>query len=518
MANTTLSMSKIRQILRMYDQGRSRQYIALHLDIARNTVKKYLATYDASGLSFKEVNALDDKALEDFFGKARERERDPSQRMQSLLRCFPHVDKELKRTGMTRKILWEAYKTEFPDGYAYTQFCDYYVSWKGRVNPTMHLDHKVGDKLFVDFAGEKLSYVDRDTGEEVAVEVFVAILAASQLTYVEAVHSQQKEDFISACENTMHYIGGVPQALVPDNLKAAVTKSNRYEPTLNETFLDFANHYGTTILPARAYRPRDKALVEGAVKIMYRRLYIPIRQHTYFSLKSLNTAIRAIVDEHNNQPLKGRNYSRKMQFEEVERQTLDPLPVQRYEFKKIFYGTVMKNSHICLGPDKHYYSVPIRLIGKKIKILYSGSTVEIFSNYDRVAVHKRNKTPYQHSTQQEHLANTHRYSNERTPEKFLEEAAAYGEDVVSYILKIMERKQHPEQIRKSCEGILSLGKKAGADRLANACRKAMDYGVYTYKNIQSILENNMDSYKESIFADELLMPTHDNIRGEDYYK
>lgn len=187
----------------------------------------------------------------------------PTGRMQSMLRCFPHVDKELKRTGVNRHILWAEYYKEFPEGYQYSQFCFYYTQWKARVNPTMHMDHKAGDKLYVDFAGQKLSITDKDTGEIITVEVFVAILGASQLTYVEAVSSQQKEDFITACENTLHYIGGVPDAIVPDNLKAAVTKSSRFEPTLNETFADFADHYGTTILPARAFRPRDKALVEG---------------------------------------------------------------------------------------------------------------------------------------------------------------------------------------------------------------------------------------------------------------
>ncbi|WP_316753701.1 IS21 family transposase [Pedobacter gandavensis] len=230
-----------------------------------------------------------------------------------MLRCFPHVDKELKRTGVNRHILWAEYYKEFPDGYQYSQFCFYYNQWKNRVNPTMHIDHKAGDKLYVDFAGQKLSITDKQTGEIINVEVFVSILGASQLTYVEAVGSQQKEDFIAACEHTLHYIGGVPDAIVPDNLKAAVIKSSRYEPTLNETFSDFADYYGTTILPARAFRPRDKALVEGAVKIIYTRIYAPLRKGVYHSLKELNDAIRPMLEEHNNRLLQGRNYSRRQQ-------------------------------------------------------------------------------------------------------------------------------------------------------------------------------------------------------------
>ena len=273
----------------MYSQGRSKLSIAAQTGVSRNTAKRYMATFDASGLTFEQVNTLNDKELDDFFGTVREQP--PQDRLLNLQRCFPHSDKELKRTGVTRHMLWEAYKKEFPDGFGYTQFCFHLTNWKARVNPVMHQDHKAGDKLYIDFAGVKLSIVDKQTGEITEVEVFVAILGASQLTYVEAVNSQQKEDLIAACENTFHYIGGVPAAIVPDNLKAAVIKSNKYEPTLNEAFADFADHYGTTILPARAYRPRDKALVEGAVKIVYSRIYAPLRKQVYSSLSELNAAI-----------------------------------------------------------------------------------------------------------------------------------------------------------------------------------------------------------------------------------
>jgi transposase len=516
MANTTISMSKIRKILKMYSQERSIMSIAAQADASRNTVKKYLASFKESGFTFEEVNALNDKELEDFFGKSKEYP--AGNRMQSMLRCFPQVDKELKRTGVNRHILWEAYYKEFPEGYQYSQFCFYYNQWKARVNPVMHMDHKAGDKLYVDFAGQKLSITDKETGEIIAVEVFVAILGASQLTYVEAVLSQQKEDFIAACENTLHYIGGVPEAIVPDNLKAAVTKSSRYEPTLNETFADFADHYGTTILPARAYRPRDKALVEGAVKIIYTRIYAPLRKTIYHSLTDLNVAIREALEVHNTRLLQGRNYSRRLQFEEVEREALVPLPVLRYELKKQFYATVMKNGHVCLGPDKHYYSVPYRFIGRKIKLLYSGSSVEAFYHYERIAMHKRIKSSHTYTTDKDHMASTHQFVTEWTPEKFLSWAASIHEDVRLYILRILERKQHPEQAYKSCVGILSFSRKAGNERLTIACRRALGYGIYNYKTIQSILENKMDNYQDSLFADELPMPNHDNIRGEDYYK
>jgi transposase len=500
----------------MYSQGRSKLSIAEQTGVSRNTAKKYMATYDASGLTFEQINSLNDKELDDFFGTVKE---PPSQdRLLVLQRCFPHIDKELKRTGVNRRMLWEAYKKEFPDGFAYTQFCFHLTKWKARVNPVMHQDHKAGDKLYVDFAGVKLNLTDKETGEVTDVEVFVAILGASQLTYVEAVMSQQKEDFIAACENTLHYIGGVPAAIVPDNLKAAVTKSHRYEPTLNESFADFADHYGTTILPARAYRPRDKALVEGAVKIVYSRIYAPLRKQVYSSLSELNSAILQALEVHNSQLLRGRNYSRRLQFEEVERSALAPLPLLRYEFKKHAHVTVMKNGHVCLGVDKHYYSVPYRFIGKKVKLLYSTSLVEMYYHYERIALHKRVKSPYSYSTDKEHLASTHRFVTDWTPDRFLEWAASIHEDVRLYILKILDRKQHPEQAYRSCIGILSFAKKAGEQRLISACQRALSYGIYNYKTIQTILEKNMDQYEDSLFADELQMPKHDNIRGEDYYQ
>jgi len=381
----------------------------------------------------------------------------------------------------------------------------------------MRMEHKVGDKLYVDFAGDKLSIVDKQTGEIQSVEIFVAILGASQFTYVEAVMSQQKEDFIGACEGALLYYGGVPAAIVPDNLKSAVTKSSKYEPVLNDSFADFAQHYSTTILPARAYKPRDKALVENAVRIIYTRIYTKIRGNDYFTLEEINAAIRVALEEHNNTLLTGRNYSRRQQFEDVERVALAPLPPLRYELKKELYVTVMKNGHVSLNADKHYYSVPYRFIGKKVKLMYSRSVVEIFYCYERIAIHKRLKSPYNYTTDKDHLASAHRFVSDWTPERFLSWASGIHEDVHLYILKILDRKQHPEQAYKSCVGILSFAKKVGNERLTKACQRALGYGIYNYKTIQTILEKGMDKYDEKEDNENLQMPQHDNIRGEHYY-
>jgi transposase len=330
--------------------------------------------------------------------------------------------------------------------------------------------------------------------------------------------TQQKEDFILGCENALHYYNGIPAAIVPDNLKSAVIKSSKYEPTINETFADFAEHYGTSILPARAYRPRDKALVENAVRLIYTSIYVKIRGREYYSLEELNTAIKIALEEHNNAFLRGRNYSRRQQFDEIEKSVLMPLPALKYELKKYAYATVAKNGHVGLSLDKHYYSVPYRFIDKKVKLLYSRHSVEIYYNYERIALHTRTKSPYQYTTDKEHLASTHRFVSDWTPERFTSWAQGIHEDVKLYILKVLDRKQHPEQAYKSCLGILGFAKKVGNDRLIKAYQRALGYGVYNYKSIQSILERELDMKDTPDESDQLSMPFHDNIRGEDYYQ
>lgn len=509
-------MIKIRQILRMHTQGYSKLQIASQTGISRNTLKKYIKAFSDCQLSWEEVNNLSDKHLEDLFVKPEEKPL--SERLQNLFELFPVIDKALKRKGVTRYLLWQEYRKKYPDGLGISQFKHYYAQWKSQVNPTMRMEHKAGDKMFVDFAGDRLMLLDETTGCINPVEVFVSVLGASQLTYVEAVMSQQKEDLILACENGMIYYGGVPAAIVPDNLKSAVTKSSKYEPVLNESFADFAEHYGTSILPARSYRPRDKALVENAVRNIYSRIYPKINKRSYTTLQEMNLAIREALEIYNNSSLTGRNYSRRELFEEIEKMTLMPLPALRYEIKKHLYATVAKNGHVGLSVDKHYYSVPYRFIGKKVKLLYTRDGVEIYYNYEKIAAHDRIKSPYQYTTNKEHLASTHRFVSEWTPEKFISWADSIHEDVKLYILKVLDRKQHPEQAYKSCVGILSFAKKIGKERLIKSCQRALGYGVYNYKTIHNIIERELDMQDDPEENDQLKMPSHDNIRGENYFK
>lgn len=516
MANKPISMSKIRQILRLYSQGNSKLAINRLTGISRNTLKKYIRDYKALNLNIIEIEELSDYDLEELFSQFKQHQPCLTDKARNLIALFPEINKQLKRKGVTQFMLWEQYRIRHPDGLSSSQFSYYYAIWKQQVNPVMHVDHKAGDKLYVDYAGEKLQIVDPQTGELKDVEVFVAILGCSQLTYVEASYSQQKEDLIASCERCLHYIGGVPTALVTDNLKSAVTKSSKYEPIINEDFADFADHYSITVLPTRAYKPRDKSLVEGAVKIIYTRIYAKIRDGVYHSLAELNAAIQIVLEQHNNMLLKGRQYSRRQQFEEIERPVLNALAPLKYEFKQQHFATVMKNGHVCLGPDKHYYSVPYRYIGKKVKLLYSVHRVEVYYSYDRIACHERLKSPYTYTTDKEHLASTHRFVSDWSPERFLNWAASIDQTVQEYIHCILNKKQHVEQAYKSCTGILAMAKKYGNLRLINACKRSIEYDMYSYRAIDMILKRGLDHQDETSSATQL-MPDHSNIRGQHYY-
>lgn len=514
MANKTILMSSIRLLLRLYAQGKGKKQISALTGIARNTVKKYLHRFSALKLTYADIDALSDQQLDQLLTPPAPPVKD--ERYEQLQQLLPQIEKGLKRKGMTRLGLWQAYRGEQPDGYGYSRFNEHLRIYMGRSHPVMHLEHKAGEKLFIDFTGEKLSLTDPHTGEIKEVEVFVAILGCSQLTYVEAVYSQKKEDLIGACENALHYYGGAPIAIVPDNLKSAVIKSSRYEPTLNEAFADFAEHYSMAVLPARAYRPKDKALVEGAVKLIYRSIFTVVAEAVHTCLTGLNTAIREALDVHNNALFKGRDYSRRSQFEEVEKAALQPLAAYRYELKQQALVTVMKNGHVCLRADKHYYSVPHRYIGEKVKLLYTDTRVEIYHGYQHIALHQRKRQSYRYSTCSEHLAPAHRYVSEWSAETFLKRATAVHEEVALYIGKVIERKPHPEQAYKSCAGILSLAQKVGAERLRGACRRADSYGVYNYPIIVEILAKNLDNLDDLHPAAEP-MPEHGNIRGPEYY-
>lgn len=516
MAGKTIIMSKVKQIVRLRANGVALQTIARAVDISRNTVKKYLRLIEVKMLGYNELLLMDDTILDALM-------QDPGvlddRRFASLSTLFPYFEKELPRVGVTRWVLWGEYRLQHPDGYSYSQFCDHFKQWKISRSATLHFTHEPGDKLFIDFTGKKLSWVDVQTGEVTEVEVYVALLGYSQLTYVQAVASQKKEDFIHATENALHFFGGVPKVLVPDNLKSAVHKADKYEATLNNAFMDFANHYGTTILPARSYKPRDKAHVEKAVNIAYSRIFAPLRNQVFYSLASLNKAIAQRLVLHNGQCFQQRPESRQQLFEQSEKHLLTPLPSQRYEIKSFKEVTVMKTGHIQLCEDKHYYSVPYRFIGSKVKVIYSSSQVSIFCNKERIAYHLRNIKRHGYSTIKEHLSSSHQFVTEWNPDKFTSWAQGIHPQVRDYIARILDTATYPEQAYRSCLGILSYEKKVGRERLIKAVERAIFYGAYNYTIIKKILQGGLDQIlPEDDIHPSGPLPEHDNIRGAQSYQ
>jgi len=512
-------MSKVRNIISLYTAGVSKQSIGERIGLPRNSVKKYIGLFLASGKSPEDIEQMNDTELERLFMDMSPRqhiEDDP--RHKAVVAFFPVVEKALKSRENTKEKLWRQYIALHPDGYRISQFKGYYIKWLKVRNPVMHIEHKAGEKMYVDYAGQKLQVINPDSGEIIPVEVFVAILGASQLTFVEASFSQQKEDFIGSCENALYYFGGVPNAIVTDNLKSAVIRGNRYEPTLNEAFRDFVGHYMMAALPAAPYKPKHKALVEGAVKIIYRTIYGIVKEKVYSSLELLNQAIRLALEDHNNRLLKNRPFSRRQLFEETERHTLNPLPEHRYELRRRIIVTVMKNNYVNLTEDKHFYSVPHLFIGKKVTLLYSQSEVEVYHRYERIAVHKRNRHLYGYTTVIEHLASKHRFMGDWNPEKFIERGEEIGPETKEYIIELLNTRQHPEQTYRSCQGVLSFAARAGKERLNNACRRALQFGDYGYQTIRAILERGLDRNTEDEQDGDQSLPPHKNIRGKNYYR
>jgi transposase len=515
MANKTIDMSKIRKVIKFHHNGKSKLFISNYLSLSRNTVKKYISHFKVLDISFEELNKKSDSELESIFSQKTVECISP--KLQELYNFFPKMERELNKVGVTVHLMWEKYFELYPDGFKSSQFRTHYKTWSKRVNPVMHMTHKAGDKMYVDYAGKTLSIVDKLSGEVKEVQFFVAILGASQYTYCEASYSQKKEDFIQSVENAMRFFGGTPAAIVPDNLKSAVIKSSRFEPTINETLADLAEHYETTILPARAYKPRDKSLVEGAVKILYSRVYVALKETHFFDLESLNSAIWLLLDKHNQKKLTGRPYSRLDLFLEDEQEKLRPLPIERFEIKYQSFATVMQNGHVQHSEDKNYYSVPYQYLKKRVKLLYTRSSVEIYYKFNRIAFHQRNHKPYVYVTNSEHLASSHQFVSEWSATRFIDWATNIDPVVGEFIVQIIESRNHPEQAFKSCMGVLSFEKKVGKQRLINACKRALEYQVYNFKIIQNILENNFDKAEKEDVTEQTL-PEHNNIRGKNYFK
>jgi len=521
MAGKILAMSKVKQALRLRKQGYSKNKIYLSVEASKNTVKGYLRQAKELNEPIDELLKLEDHELERKLHAGNPAYKE-DERYEQLK---PHLDyyaRELKRTGVTRKLLWEEYRQSFPNGYSYTQFCFHIQQYRKATNPSMALHHEPGEKLFVDFAGKKLSYTNLETGELIECEVFIACMPYSDYAFAMAIESQQLEDFIFALVCCLHALGGVPVVLVPDNLKSAIVKADRYEPDVNTALDDFANHYGMSVVPARSGKPKDKALAENQVQLIYSRVYARLRDEQFFSLGELNKVIREKTRQHNQTRMQLKPYCREEEFVAEEKTRLMPLPEQDFEIKHYKELKVAKNNHIRLYPEKHYYSVPYQYTGRKVKVVYTRSLVRIFRKQEQIAVHTRSCKPGQYTSVKDHLYSQHQHYLDRSPDYYIRRASKTQNASFHELVKcIFNQNRIPEQLYRTCDGLFSLYRKNDTEAFDKACRIAIDYERYSYGFIKNLLENKASEVwqpqNEQETPDDSL-PAHGNVRGKDYYK
>lgn len=492
--------------------------IASAFNISRNTVRRYVRMYEEIGIPADRLPSMSDSRLHEMFALPGARERKPSERQVELEALLPEYSARLSRKGVTLKMLYEEYHAAHPEGYKHSAFGLMMNQYRLQTSAVGHVEHRAGDQMYIDFAGDRLEIFDEVTAQPRKVEVFVAILPCSQYTYCEAVWSQKKEDLIGACERALRFYGGAPCAIVPDNLKAAVTRSDRNEPVINADFAAFAEHYGCAVVPARVRRPKDKALVENAVKLMYRSVYVALEGRMFHDLESLNAAILEALAEFNDRKLTRRHESRRMLFEQVEAPLLRQLPKVSFHMKERTVVTVQRNSFITL--EKHHYSVPVKYVGKRVELVYDSDTIDIYSGFTHIATHRRDDTPYEYTVKASHNLPGRHGSYEEDIESLLERAALIDNAVVMYLRAVIEDKRYPVLAFRACRGIMNLEKKYGQQRLVSGCMAAMDAHRFNISEITEILETGADAdYLPGSEASDApqTTPAHSNIRGAGYY-
>ena len=506
-----VSMRKIREVLRLtHALGMSRRLVGEATGIGKTAVGEYVRRAALAGQSWPIPDEIDDAELE--------RRLFPPPEARSTSRTEPdwsYNHAELKRRGVTLALLWQEYRAEHAQGYAYSWFCERYSDWRKRISPTMRQTHLAGEKLFVDWAGDTMPVFDPTTGEEYCTHIFIAALGASNYTYAEARWTETLPDWIGAHVNAFIAIGGVSKALVPDNLKAGITKPSRYEPGINRTYQDLADHYGCVVLPARVMKPRDKAKVEVAVQIVQRFVLAKLRHRRFFSLAELNAAIRDCVAAINIKVMRHVGKSRNELLETIDRPALNALPTTPYSYAEWKRARVAPDYHIEVAD--HYYSVPSKLIREMVEARITSATVEIFHKGQRIASHAFSPVRNRHTTITEHMPSAHRRYAEWTPAKMMSEAALIGPAAIALVEAIMKAKPHPEQGFRSCLGIISLVRTYGSERVEAASRRGNDIGATTYGSIKSILQNGLDKAYASSKAPDGPPIRHANIRGRGYY-
>lgn len=506
-----LKMRSIKEIINLHvKRDVSVRQISRSLSLPRSTIADYLRRYRANGLSLKDIQDLDDESLYRILFPHRRKSIESKKETPD----FAYVHQELKRRGVTRLLLWEEYREQNPDGYGYTQFCELYKQWNKKVTVTMRQVHKAGEKMFVDYSGLTMGIIDQHTGKIKQSEIFVACLGASGYSFAEVSISQKKACFINSHSNAYYYFGGVTAVTVPDNLKSAVTTFDWYEPNINAGYQDMADYYGTVIIPARPYKPKDKAKVELSVKLVQRWILAKLRNRQFFSVSELNQEIRPLLDELNNRKIRLLGKSRRELYEELDKPALKPLPLEKYRYHEFKLCRVNIDYHIQL--EKCYYSVPYQLAKKEVEARYSDYTVKIFHQNKRVAVHNRLHHPGAYSTIKEHMASAHRAYAEWTPSRLIGWSKSFGKNTEELIEAILNKKPHPEMGFRSCIGILNTAKEYDNEIVEAVSEKVLSLNAYQVKTFRSILKNKTYTKQKPALT---ITPdnNHENVRGEGYY-
>lgn len=517
MANKPKTMLQIRRMLQLLQAGNSKRNVARQISISRNTVDFYVKRFRDSQKSYKGLLALSDQDLSRivYTDSTNSRKDDRYERLAPQLN---ELIKELPRRGVTRLLLWKEYREKDPDGYSYQQFCEHINTYLQVHSATMHLSHKPAERAEIDFAGGKMSYVDKQTDDRIECPVLIGILSYSGLTYVEALPSMELSYLIPALGRCMEYFGGVPECVLSDNMRQIVKKSNRYEPSFTDMAQQWSVHYNTSLLATRVGKPKDKPKAENAVNLAYQRIYAPLRNERFGSLSELNYHIKQCLENHNNTLYQHKDFSRKELFLQDEKHLLKPLPAERFDIKYSVKGKVGKNYHVILGQDWHFYSVPYQYIGKSITIVYDSEQVEVFYQHQRIALHSRNYRSNDYTTLDFHMPPKHlRHKESRgwNPEYFLDKAALVGEYFTRAIEHVLTGRHFTEQTYNACLGLIRLENQYGKQRLEKASQMALSAGIVNYTTIATILKNNRD--KQTTQTDSTHIPSHDNIRGEQSY-
>ncbi len=515
MPNKRLPMRKIKEVLRLrYICGLSEREIARSCNITRSTAGNYLRRAAVAGLSWPLVVELSEAALEERLFPVSDV---PSTAERPLPDC-EYIYKQLrsyKSFNLTLTQLWLEYREQHPDGYQYTQFCEYYRQWRGKLDYCMRQEHRAGEKTFIDYC-DGLSFIDRVTGELIPTQLFVDVWGASNYTYSEATLSQRLPDWIGSHVRAFEYFGCVPRMLVPDNLKSGVHDACYYEPELNPTYAEMAEHYGCAVLPARPRHPRDKAKVETGVLIAQRWILAVLRHRTFYSLAELNTAIRECLERLNTRPLRRMQKSRRELFESLDRPEALPLPPKAYEYAEWRKATVNIDYHIDV--EGHYYSVPFRLLREKLDVRLTATTLEALHKGERVAAHARSYVSGKHTTSPEHMPPEHRFYAEWSPSRFIQWASKTGVATAEVVERMLASRTYPEQSYRACLGIMRLSRQYKPSRVEAAARRALEFNTCSYRSMRSILALGLDFHAEmETQRQRAPLPLHDNIRGPEFY-